>query len=122
MELKQGELENIILNALWALEEKNNNNKTDVKEIQEYIKTDSKNWAYTTVKTVLDRLVDKEIILRIKEGKKYFYSTLISRQNAGEEALKKVLKQYFRNNFDEMTHSIEQLKVIDFNKELIIIG
>ena len=122
MELKQGELENIILNALWALEEKNNNNKTDVKEIQEYIKTDSRNWAYTTVKTVLDRLVDKEIILRIKEGKKYFYSTLISRQNAGEEALKKVLKQYFRNNFDEMTHSIEQLKVIDFNKELIIIG
>ena len=122
MELKQGELENIILNALWALEEKNNNNKTDVKEIQEYIKTDSKNWAYTTVKTVLDRLVDKVIILRIKEGKKYFYSTLISRQNAGEEALKKVLKQYFRNNFDEMTHSIEQLKVIDFNKELIIIG
>lgn len=122
MELKQGDLENIILNALWVLEEENND-KIDVKEVQECIKTEHQSWAYTTVKTVLDRLVEKDRLLRIKEGKKYFYSTIVPRKHAGEEALRKVLKQYFRNNYNEMANSFEHIGVLEVNhKELITIG
>lgn len=123
MELKQGDLENIILNALWVLEEESNNNKIDVKDVQECIKTEHQSWAYTTVKTVLDRLVEKERILRIKEGKKYLYSTVVPRKHAGEEALRKVLKQYFRNDYNEMASSFEHIGTLKVtHKELITIG
>lgn len=121
MELKQGDLENIILNALWAMEEEDRD-KIDVRDVQERIRTDSQSWAYTTVKTVLDRLVDKELLLRIKEGKKYMYRTVVSRDQAGEDAIRKVVKQYFRNNYDEMidctrrlnshTHTVETRELI----------
>ena len=101
MELKQGDLENIILNALWTMEEEENN-RIDVKDVQEKIKNDQQSWAYTTVKTVLDRLVEKELVLRVKDGKKYLYNSAISRQQAGESAVKKLARQYFRNNYEEL--------------------
>lgn len=108
MELKQGDLENIILNALWVMEEEDKE-KIDVRDVQERIKTDTQSWAYTTVKTVLDRLVDKELVLRVKEGKKYLYRTVIDREQAGEEALKKLVKQYFRNNYQDMISCADRL-------------
>ncbi|MEW5820203.1 MAG: BlaI/MecI/CopY family transcriptional regulator [Cyanobacteriota bacterium] len=108
MELKQGDLENIILNALWLMEEEDKD-KIDVRDVQEKIKTDTQSWAYTTVKTVLDRLVDKELVLRIKEGKKYLYRTVVDRQQAGEDAIKKLAKQYFRNNYKDMISCAERL-------------
>ncbi len=111
MELKQGDLENIILNALWSMEE-DDKEKIDVRDVQDKIRTDTQSWAYTTVKTVLDRLVDKEIVLRVKEGKKYLYRTVIDREQAGEEAIRKVVRQYFRNNFEEMVSSAERISAV----------
>lgn len=111
MELKQGDLENIILNALWLMEEEYKE-KIDVKDVQMRIKTENQGWAYTTVKTVLDRLVDKELVLRIKEGKKYLYRSVISREQAGEEAIKKVAKQYFRNSFTDLVDCAERVGFI----------
>ena len=119
MELKQGDLENIILNALWAMEE-DDKDKIDVRDVQEKIKTDNQSWAYTTVKTVLDRLVDKELVLRVKEGKKYLYRTVVPREQAGEEAIKKLVKQYFRNNYSEMITCAERISGIKSeNRELL---
>jgi predicted transcriptional regulator len=112
MELKQGDLENIILNALWLMEEEDKE-KIDVRDVQERIKTDTQSWAYTTVKTVLDRLVDKELVLRIKEGKKYLYRTVVDRQQAGEEAIRKLAKQYFRNNYQDMISCAERLNAVN---------
>ena len=111
MELKQGDLENIILNALWLMEEEDKE-KIDVRDVQDKIGTESKKWAYTTVKTVLDRLVDKELVLRIKEGKKYLYRTVVNREQAGEEAIKKLVKQYFRNNYNDMISCAERLSSV----------
>ena len=110
MELKQGDLENIILNALWLMEEEGVP-KIDVKGVQDKIKSDRQSWAYTTVKTVLDRLVDKELVFRIKDGKKYLYKTVMSRKRAGEDAVKKLVKQYYRGNFKDMIAAAEQLSI-----------
>lgn len=119
MELKQGDLENIILNALWSMEE-DDKEKIDVRDVQEKIRTETQSWAYTTVKTVLDRLVDKELVLRVKEGKKYLYRTVVDRQNAGEEAIKKLVKQYFRNNYQDMINCAEHLRISpELTRELI---
>ncbi len=109
MDLKQGDLENIILNALWDLEGEGSE-KIFVGDIQERIKTPNKKWAYTTVKTVLDRLVDKEIAIREKDGKKYLYHSVVNRDDAGVLALKKVIRQYFKNDINEMLSCLNRMK------------
>ena len=109
MDLKQGDLENIILNALWDLESENNE-KIYVSHIQERIKSPNKKWAYTTVKTVLDRLVDKEIAVREKDGKKYLYRSVVNRDDAGVLALKKVMRQYFKNDVGELVTCLTRIE------------
>ncbi|HEY8271681.1 MAG TPA: BlaI/MecI/CopY family transcriptional regulator [Pseudobdellovibrionaceae bacterium] len=109
MDLKQGDLENIILNALWDLEGEGSD-KIFVGDIQERIKSANKKWAYTTVKTVLDRLVDKEIAVREKDGKKYLYRSMVDRDEAGVLALKKVVRQYFKNDVNELVSCLNRLQ------------
>ena len=109
MDLKQGDLENIILNALWDLEG-DGNERIFVGDIQEKIKSAKKKWAYTTVKTVLDRLVDKEIAVREKDGKKYLYRSVVNRDEAGILALKKVVRQYFKNDVNELVACLNRLQ------------
>lgn len=112
MNLKQGDLENIILNALWDLES-GQESKVFVSHVQDHIKherSEHKAWAYTTVKTVLDRLVDKELVSRHKEGKKYFYQSQLKRTEAGFVALKKLLRQYFQNDIPSLEQCLNQIK------------
>jgi predicted transcriptional regulator len=109
MDLKQGDLENIILNALWDLEE-DGTKKIFVGDVQDRIKSVQKKWAYTTVKTVLDRLVDKDIAVRLKEGKKYQYNSVITRDVAGQLSLQKALRQFFRGDLDELQACLNTLR------------
>lgn len=109
MDLKQGDLENIILNALWDLEG-DGSEKIYVGDVQDRIRTSNKTWAYTTVKTVLDRLVDKEIAIREKDGKKYLYRSVVKRDEAGIHAIMKVMRQYFKNDVDELSACLGKLK------------
>jgi predicted transcriptional regulator len=135
MDLKQGDLENIILNALWDLEQviattpklasasngvsltphdektsdPNAPSRIFVGDIQNRIQTPTKRWAYTTVKTVLDRLVDKGLAEREKDGKKYLYRSLTSRNAAGRQALQKVLRQFFRNDMNDLLRCLYEL-------------
>ncbi|MGE0200698.1 MAG: BlaI/MecI/CopY family transcriptional regulator [Candidatus Melainabacteria bacterium] len=109
MDLKQGDLENIILNALWDLELEGSE-KIFVGDIQERIKTAKKKWAYTTVKTVLDRLVDKEIAVREKDGKKYLYKSIVNRDDAGILAIQKVMRQYFKNDIEQLRNCLLQVE------------
>lgn len=112
MSLKQGDLENIILNALWDLEGEGHS-KIFVGDIQEKIKNDradAKEWAYTTVKTVLDRLVDKEIAVREKDGKKYLYRSVLKRDEAGALALSKLIRQYFRSDVTNLESCLNRIR------------
>jgi predicted transcriptional regulator len=110
MELKQGDLENIILNALWMLES-NVETPVYVSNIQEYInQTQQRHWAYTTVKTVVDRLVDKGLARRLKQGKKFSYGSEINREEAGFNALTKMMRQYFRDDLDELQAAVNRLR------------
>ncbi len=109
MDLKQGDLENIILNAVWDLEG-NTEENIYVGNVQEKIKTPVKKWAYTTVKTVLDRLVDKELALRVKDGKKYLYQSVVKRDEAGVIAVEKLIRQYFKNDVNELIDCLLSIK------------
>jgi predicted transcriptional regulator len=108
-ELKQGDLENIIINALWVLEFQAEA-PIYVADIQQAINQGERSWAYTTVKTVMDRLVEKGFAERLKEGKKFSYKSAVNREEAGLNALKKLTQQYFRNDLDELQTAVALLR------------
>lgn len=107
MNIEQGGLENLILNALWTLEE-NEDFQNDVTKVQKEINKNEKQWAYTTVKTILDRLVEKGIVFRYKQ-KKFYYRARQSRQVSGENAIQKLVKQYFNNNIYEFKDTVDKI-------------
>lgn len=108
MIMKQESLENIILNALWKLEE-DNYEIINVSDIQSHINKNNKKWAYTTVKTVLDRLSDKKLLVRYKQGKKFCYRSKISRLSAGQEAIRRLSREYYNNNMDELVKEVKKI-------------
>ncbi len=92
--LRHGSLESIILNALWELE-KSGVYKHSVKEITDLInKNQPQNRAYTTIKTVMDRMFEKELLLRVKQGKKFFYRSAYSYTDIIKMSLEKVAHQF----------------------------
>lgn len=114
MNFKHGSLESIILNSLWELE-KSGIYKNSVKDVYEYIsKSDSANRAYTTIKTVMDRLYEKEVLLRIKQGKKFYYRTAYSSNDIITNSLKKIALHYCNGDMSrlaQVAHTIAEKQV-----------
>jgi BlaI family penicillinase repressor len=61
-------------------------------------------WAYTTIKTLLGRLVEKGAIKENKKGNTSLYEPLLSRQNARRSALKTLVNQAFDGAFGPLMH------------------
>jgi BlaI family penicillinase repressor len=61
-------------------------------------------WAYTTIRTLLARLVDKGAVREYKEGKTSLYEPLLSRANAQRNALKTLVKQAFDGAYGPLMH------------------
>ena len=110
MDFKQGDFENILMNAIWDMEDEEFE-EIDVSVVQTRINSENQSWAYTTVKTVLDRLVKKETLQRIKSNKKFLYKSVISRKEAGINAVEKLVKQYFKGEIRELIKATDQLGV-----------
>lgn len=94
MGLEHGSLESIILNSIWKLEEEGNS-ESSVNQVFEKINLSGEQRAYTTVKTVMDRLFDKGVLSRFKLGKKFFYKSAYSKDQMVKMALEKIARQYF---------------------------
>ncbi len=116
MNFRHGSLESIILNALWELESQGLY-KNSVKDVFDYISsTQTTKRAYTTVKTVMDRLFEKEILLRIKQGKKFYYRTAYSNNDIIANSLKKIAIQYCggdMNKLIEVASSISNSNLVE---------
>ncbi len=109
MNYTHGSLENEILKTIWMLEEIESSN-VSVTEVQEIINRNSSvSRAYTTVKTVMDRLVEKNMLVRYKQGKKFFYQTVSSRDEMAQEAIKKLASQYFNNDLESLAKAINNM-------------
>ena len=110
MDLKHGRLENLIMNVVWNNSD-NFEGLMSVNQVWENLNllNINKKWAYTTVKTVLDRLVDKGMLDRVKCGKKFNYCTIMPRNEMAEKALKKVALEYFSNDFLEMAKFVKEM-------------
>ena len=81
-------LELLCLRALWSLGEGN------VKAVQQIV-AESRPLAYTTIMTVLDRLVRKGMLARRKVGRSFSYAPQASRDAARRAAVRELLDGYF---------------------------
>jgi len=91
---KHGSLESAILSILWNLEERGRaaNSVKDVYNAINSISEDKK--AYTTVKTVMDRLYEKKMLTKIKQGNKFYYRTLHSNSEIIKKSLNELAERY----------------------------
>ena len=109
MAFTHGTLENEILNAVWAMEENGINAKDiSVSEVLSQINDSGNVRAYTTVKTVMDRLVDKKLLKRHKIGKKFCYKSVESREEMAATAINKLAGQYFNNDVHSLMRALEK--------------
>jgi predicted transcriptional regulator len=88
-------LELACLKALWMLREGN------VRAVQEVVAI-SRPLAYTTIMTVLDRLVRKGRLTRRKVGRAFVYSPEASRDTMRRAALRELLDGYFDGSEAEL--------------------
>ena len=103
-----GILEIEIMNAIWTMLEENEDRNIAITDVVAFLENNGTTRAYTTIKTVMDRLVTKGTLSRFKNGKKFFYVAAIDRFEATKSALQEVGEQFFANNFSNMIKFIEQ--------------
>lgn len=114
MYLKHGGLEKLVLNVIWdnsELEE----GVLSVGQVQDCLNRLNlrKKWAYTTVKTILDRLTDKGFLQKIKSGKRFNYKSIFSRDEMAQTAVKKVALDYFKNDLGQLASFVNELQKIE---------
>ncbi len=95
--MKLTEPEWLIMNALW------DKHPAKARDVVERLPS-SVSWAYTTVKTMLDRLVEKKAVSKSKRGNTGLYEPLLSRQHARRTALRMVLNRAFDGAFGPMMY------------------
>jgi BlaI family transcriptional regulator, penicillinase repressor len=88
-------LELLCLQALWTLREGN------VKEVQSLVSR-SRPLAYTTIMTVLERLVRKGKLTRRKAGRLCVYSPEASRDALRRAAIRELVDGYFDGSEEEL--------------------
>lgn len=109
MAFTHGTLENEILNAVWTMEENGIDAKDiSVSEVLTEINNNGNVRAYTTVKTVMDRLVEKKLLKRQKSGKKFCYMSVESREKMAASAISKLAGQYFNNDVRSLMRALEK--------------
>jgi len=111
--MKLTEAEWLIMNALW---DKYPATARDIaKRLPEGV-----NWAYTTIKTMLARLVDKKVVGQSKKGNTSVYEPIVSREKARRSALRALANQAFDGAFGPLMHFLieEQNLTTKQRKEL----
>ena len=88
-------LELLCLRALWSLQEGN------VKQVRQMV-AESRPLAYTTIMTVLDRLVRKGKLARRKVGRAFLYSPQTSRDATRRTAVRELLDDFFDGSEEEL--------------------
>jgi predicted transcriptional regulator len=88
-------LELLCLNALWVLREGN------VKDVRQIV-AKSRPLAYTTIMTVLDRLVRKGALTRRKVGRAFVYAPQSTRDAVRQTAVRELVEGFFDGSEDEL--------------------
>ncbi len=88
-----------LMNALWK------GHPATAREIAERLPPE-KQWAYTTIKTMLSRLVEKGALSENKRGNTSLYKPLLSKARARMSAVGSVADHAFDGAFGSLMHFI----------------
>ena len=101
--MKLTEAEWQIMNALWQ--------KHPATARQIMTRLDRRvNWAYTTIKTMLTRLAEKDAVGEVKQGNTSVYEPLVSQQKARLSAFRSLLDQAFDGAVGPLVHFLAEEK------------
>lgn len=103
-----GKLEIDILNTIWTLTAECEERDISIQDVVDYLSANGIERAYTTIKTVMDRLTLKSILVRYKVGKKFFYRAAMNKKEMAIEALNTVAEQFFDKDYTHMVRFIEK--------------
>lgn len=103
-----GSLEIEILNTFWNLTSENEDMDISIQDVVDELSKNGLNRAYTTIKTVMDRLVSKSILVRYKSGKKFFYKATMDKREMALDMLKEFTNNFFGGNTSEMVRFVER--------------
>jgi predicted transcriptional regulator len=103
-----GVLEVGIMKVIWDLQEQNEDANISVADIVIALNNNKVERAYTTVKTVMDRLVAKGVLVRYMNNKKFFYKSTVDRIEATKDAIDTVSDYFFAGNYVHMVRFIEK--------------
>ena len=93
-------LELLCLKALWQLEEGN------VKDVRQIV-AQTRPLAYTTIMTVLDRLVHKGRLTRRKLGRAFVYAPQDTRDALRRAAVRELLEDFFNGSEEELLRFLQ---------------
>ena len=103
-----GKLEIDILNSFWKLASRDEDRDISIQDIVDDLSANGVNRAYTTIKTVMDRLTVKSVLVRYKVGKKFYYKAAMNKNEMALDAVKTVATQFFDGNFSNMIKFVEE--------------
>ena len=103
--MKLTEAEWQIMNALWQ------KHPATARDVMDRLPAGVQ-WAYTTIKTMLTRLVEKKAVGEIKQGNTSVYDPLVSQQKARLSAFRSLLDQAFDGAIGPLVHFLAEEKQI----------
>lgn len=102
-----GTLEIDILNSIWDLTSNEEDKDISIQDVVDYLSSKGIERAYTTIKTVMDRLTVKSILVRYRVGKKFFYKATMQKEEMALEAVNKVVNNFFEGNSSNLIRFVE---------------
>lgn len=103
-----GFLEMEILNTFWNLTAENEDRDISIQDVVDSLSSNGVERAYTTIKTVMDRLVSKSILVRYKTGKKFFYKVTMDKREMALEMMHEFTNNFFDGDMAKMVRFVER--------------
>jgi predicted transcriptional regulator len=95
-------LELAVMKVLWARA-----GEATVRDVQEALEPE-RSLAYTTVMTLLERLVRKGAATRRKQGRGYLYQPVLARDTALDFAVNRLVRDFFRNSRQQLIAYLQE--------------
>ncbi len=86
-----------VMNAVWR------KSPAGVREVHEQLKSET-GWAFTTVKTMLTRLVEKGVLTVEKQGNARMFSPVVQKTQARKQAVNALIDKAFDGAFGPLLH------------------
>ena len=99
--MKLTEAEWQIMNALWQ------EHPATARQIRDRLPA-GVSWAYTTIKTLLTRLVEKKAVSEVKQGNTSIYEPMVSQSKARLSAFRSLLDQAFDGAVGPLVHLLAE--------------